>query len=361
MRARALIGCALLATGCDDLLQLQSIQPPPSLGNYMYRKPITVTEAGDQLDDFVVLVSIQADADLAAHAKPDGSDITFGDTMTEYASEPLSYGADGTLQIWVHVPTLPPGPTSFFMYYGGPPRTDMVLATWAGKYVSAWHLDDSGPFTHDSGMFAHDANEMYATAPASVPGIAGAARDFATSPVGQPMCALSTDFDFGTSSFAYSAWIYVTHAPAMIEAPMQKGGSSKGSPGFDFELTASSIGISLADMTQNPQITVGAGNLPLNRWTLIAASVDREIAMVHTYVDGVAELSASIANLGSLSDATKPLCLGGEPDGSFPYIGFLDEVRVIGKNLSADWFHLEYEMLVSPSNVLAIGPETRVR
>ena len=90
------------------------------------------------LVDFPVLVSRSGDADLAAHARPDGFDILFtdGDGTTKLSHQIESYDGAGNLVAWVKVPLLPTGADKLiFMYYGNPSSANQqsVNATWSQR------------------------------------------------------------------------------------------------------------------------------------------------------------------------------------------------------------------------------------
>ena len=55
--------------------------------NWLYRKPITIdhTLVEEDLTDFPILISLETDPDLTAHAQPDGDDLVF--TLDPFATQ----------------------------------------------------------------------------------------------------------------------------------------------------------------------------------------------------------------------------------------------------------------------------------
>src|SRR5687768_704636 len=96
------VALALLCSGCLEV-------PPDALGA-SYRKRLTIPAGSVMapLGDFPVLVRMEGDADLAAHAAPDGLDLAFRDA----AGELLAFERDhwdaggGDLLAWVKIPAL---------------------------------------------------------------------------------------------------------------------------------------------------------------------------------------------------------------------------------------------------------------
>jgi len=106
--------------------------------NWSYRRAIFIdhTKVVADLLDFPVLVSLIADAGLAAHARPDRWDVLFTDEdgTTKLSHQIESYNGAGNLVAWVKVPSLPSGADKLlFMYFGNASALDQqsVNDTWS--------------------------------------------------------------------------------------------------------------------------------------------------------------------------------------------------------------------------------------
>ena len=118
--------------------------------NWQFRKAVTIDAANvaGSLRDFPVLVSVAADADLAARALANGDDILFtsNDGSTKLAHE-IEYfnGTTGELRVWVKTDLSAGSDTVLYLYYGNgaaAPQQDPTNV-WDGSYVGVWHLDEA--------------------------------------------------------------------------------------------------------------------------------------------------------------------------------------------------------------------------
>ena len=165
------------ANGTDGTL------PGPSawLANATHRRTVAVSvgQVEGSHTNFPLLVQLAADADLAANAAADGSDVFF----TDGVGNPLDYeielfnAATGSLAAWVRLPVLnntQGGDVQ--MYYGGAAVTSPG-SVWENAYEGVWHLGESSSQIWDSG-----SQSSHGTAQGSVSsttGILGRGRQFA--------------------------------------------------------------------------------------------------------------------------------------------------------------------------------------
>ncbi len=120
--------------------------------SYACRKQIVVPARSveSDLEDFPLLVSHAADADLAARARADGADILFtaGDGVTQLSHEVERYvPSTGELAAWVRVPRLSTASdTILYLYFGQPASgpTQDPQAVWGSGYEAVWHLNEAG-------------------------------------------------------------------------------------------------------------------------------------------------------------------------------------------------------------------------
>jgi hypothetical protein len=120
---------------------------PPIAG---YRKSLTVesTLVPSTLTNFPVLVSLASDADLAAHAASDGTDIyiTRADGTTVCAHEIEKFdGATGELKLWFLANSLSSvSDTTFYLYYGdGATHEQDPRTLWANGYEQVLHMSEA--------------------------------------------------------------------------------------------------------------------------------------------------------------------------------------------------------------------------
>ncbi len=88
---------------------------------WKYRKPITVTNNGDQLKDFQIPVLLNASNFNYSRADPEGDDIRFLDENgTELAYWIEHWNGGGNSKIWVNVPSISNSTSYIWIHYGNP-------------------------------------------------------------------------------------------------------------------------------------------------------------------------------------------------------------------------------------------------
>ncbi len=143
--------------------------------------------------------------------------------------------------------------------------------------------------------------------------------------------------DFGTGSFTYSVWVYVTSSVGTWDMPWWKGGQCSGCNGYDIELGTGNWHASISDGGATyPRLAFGPEASFLGRWVYLATVVDRGTDEFRVYADGSFVTQMGIPGFGSLSN-TDSATLGNRDDGTNPLNGILDEVRVMSGVRSADW------------------------
>jgi Concanavalin A-like lectin/glucanases superfamily len=349
----------------DDLTDMQVViaDAPPGawLAGFTYRKGVVVTRPGTQaLQDFPVGIVFGSDADLAAHARPDGRDIvvTTGDAMTRLDSELVAFSNTGALELWARVPTLPAGATTLFVYYGGAATTTNPATVFpTARFKGVWHLSDANPAAAaDSTPANHTLASAGAAVPASISGVAGSARshDGIDDALAIPD-PVDGSLDVGTTSFSYSTWIKSTATVDDFDNPFFKGGTSTSNPGYcimtgNYNPWIGKLhdGTSFVEVNLSPTTTLGA-------WLHLVVVVDRSVspAKGRGYVNG-AMVSQIDVTLGSLS-TNRGLSLGAGSGGSL-YHGLIDETRIYASALTADWIATEYANLTA-SGFLGRGPQ----
>ncbi|NVB82094.1 MAG: hypothetical protein HOV81_27175 [Kofleriaceae bacterium] len=326
----------------------------PWLAGYMRRKPITITAPiSSTLTDFPVAIIEAADTQLGQAARGDGHDLVFtaADGTTILDHELVRYGgASGAVEAWVRIPSLAPAPTTIYLYYAGPERAPAGAATWPSKFAGVWHL---GAATTDSTSHDHPAlGPTPGKTPSLVDGIAGSARDYDgnddTLVIADPA---DGSLDFGTGSFSISLWAKVPQSQGMFDAPIAKGGSTSGDPGYCMLFGSGPWHIKIHDGSTYRDPVIGLETL--GEWVHVAAVLDRSAQQFLAYRDGAFATVEPTIGVGSLSSA-QPLILGVVDQA--PFRGSLDEVRISTGTLSADWIKAEHANLAT-STFVSIGDE----
>ncbi len=116
-------------------------------GFIQYGAPGFVPNAGENLNNFPVLLTLDASSIDYAAAQPDGSDLLFldDDHLTVLNYEIESWNTAGISYVWVQVPRIDALSTTdnIWMYYGDttPIAAPNASAVWAQNYVGVFHLN----------------------------------------------------------------------------------------------------------------------------------------------------------------------------------------------------------------------------
>jgi hypothetical protein len=344
--AAALAGCGFTppASSSDalgpDAMTTDTPDATAWLPGYDFRKKLEVTTGiTATLADFPVGIAV-TDADLAAHARSDGTDlvVTAGDGLAILDVELVRYDA-GEVELWARVPSLPPSTTPLYLYYGGA-ATASRSSTWGPQFAGVWHLSQPGPDAPDSTSHTNNLAPISQPAtPTDAAGIAGHARSLDgddSLDAGDPS---DGSLDFATASFSYTTWIFQTQVSGPFDMPFYKGGPSAGQPGYCLILGSGQWQAKVHDGTAFVDPSFGDEPSFANRWVHLAAVVDRATATFSVYADGAFVTSQSLAQLGEL-DTANPFAIGRGNDAAFR--GRVDEARIYNVALSADWIAAEH-------------------
>jgi hypothetical protein len=337
-----------------------------------YRKKITIdrTRVWGSHTNFPVLVSIDADADLAARAQKDGDDILFtsSDGTTKLSHEIESYmGNTGTLVAWVKLPTLTNTTnTEIYLYYGNTTSTSQQSATsvWTNSYQAVWHLNEvvndeaTGGSHSDSTSNALTASQYNNDETA---GKINRSQNFDGNDYTSRADTALLDMT-ASQDFTLSTWVSTTQAgvagtwPAMVRKVDDDGSPADG---YSFILhSGTSLPWYMEIYDGGSIYTSGGGNIADGNWHYIVGV--RSGATLIAFEDGnptntnPGGVSSDISNTYPLRMASN--CNTPNPNGLW-YTGKLDEVRVSKTARSADWVKTEYNNQNSPSSFYALGGE----
>ncbi len=328
--------------------------PQAWLAGASFRKPIVITP-GAALSDFPVGILEAADPELALHAQG-ALAVTADDALTVLDHELVALDpATGALELWVRVPSLGPAPTTLYLYYGGtPPAPGDPTATWSSLFAGVWHLSDAGMTARDSTGHHHDlAAPGPAQMPAPAAGIAGGARSYNGVADSLAVAPPQGSLDFASASFSYSMWVNVAASAGAFDAPLWRGGTSSGEPGYCFLIGTSGWLAKIDDGASYYDPSLGAPASFANQWTQLVGVVDRAAGTFTAFANGAMGEQQMTAGMGSLA-TTEPFDAGRPAIN--PFRGLADELRVYTAALSADWVAAEHANLTSPG-FIAIGAE----
>jgi hypothetical protein len=329
-----------------------------------FRKAITVQRnmvAGD-VTDFPVWIDLTSDADLAAHARPDHSDVYF----TDVTGAPIPYeitgwsSQTGKLQAWVRSAHLTPSmmtpdPNVTYVRFGGPtaPMASNGAAVFDNSFKAVWHLDDT------------TGADSTGTAPGTLAGVPPAAG------MGQLGSALV--FSDVTSAITFtnpltgggpstmSAWVNETPKGAGVYsyAIVIIGTANQNDARWFYSLFGGggdSIagGLYLDDDTPNGKV-VPTGTWHKLDWVLDGGNVS------HLYIDAAqADMKqlgtpTTAASTGVIANAPTPITDWAGPNGTMAFAGSLDEVRIANTDRSLNWLKIEYANQHKPSTFYMVG------
>ncbi|MBS1912499.1 MAG: DUF2341 domain-containing protein [Bacteroidetes bacterium] len=135
-RLRGLLVVAVLL--CVSGIGLNA-QCPGGLGPWLYRVPITISNAGGTLTNYFLLLKINTSTPIAASKmRADGGDLRFADANCNLMNFWVQNGMNSaTTNIWVKVPSIPTGNSTMYIYYGNSSatRTNQATDVWGNGII----------------------------------------------------------------------------------------------------------------------------------------------------------------------------------------------------------------------------------
>ena len=322
-----------------SFLNLKLTASPLPIGgwddDWSRRIRLTVNNSGqtENLNNFPLLVTLNAARITYADAKADGSDLRFTDAAGNLlAHEIESWNPSGTSHVWVRVPTITSGSTTdhIFLYYGNAAASSTAnpAALWSG-FGAVWHLNGNAA---DSTSNGNNGTQVNTTATAGRMGNSlafnGSAYVDVLNPVGLGI----------TGTLTGEAWIKINN-------PNQAGNprifDKKASP------WTSSAGYTLQYKPGQNNITGLGGGSDLLRAEPIDLNTDwHYLATVYNgngtgrvYLNGVDVTTDG--TVGQLVASATRFRMGQQTWGGEAWNGAIDEIRIHPAARSAAWIRAQ--------------------
>lgn len=322
---------------------------------YQYRQLITIprgTVASD-LTGFVVLVELTMPSGHVAT----GADFTFEDLNHNTLNWDLESYSSGSLIAWVQVNLYADQDKHFYCYYGNPTVTHYSGSSPWGSFTSVYHLQIQGNGTANEFVDVASGNDgtggggSTAQCPTQVAGNIGFGQQFSNDYISTIEDDLTT-----TSPLTVSAWVNIS-STASLRAVYSRG-QSYPVAGYGWQFILGHDGLRRGwvsiQTTLGTYSLFGVTQLPLNTWHYLSAQWIPGSG-IQIYVDGELDNSLVVTDSTLLGVAYGNQF--GRRDTSFNFFGIIDELHVIGSNLSETWIATEFANQSSPSTFYTVGIE----
>lgn len=326
--------------------------------DFAFRKAITIdtTAKGGNVTTAVgrvpLLVRLHSGNFTFDGESENGADVRF---VASDDKTPLNYQIEsfdpvlGVALVWVDVPQLAAdSQQQIWMYYGNPKAQggEKAGAVFDADYAAVYHFEEAaGTPPNDATAYANNAvgNDIL-----TADGIIGKAARFDGSKVVTLPGSVSLNVAEG-GSFTFSGWVKPDPMPAgraLLYARHQ--GEQKLLIGLENGVPF----VQLNDVTTPAGEAVKAGG-----WTHIAVTANG--SDIELYVDGrpYAKLDAKLPAM--TSQATLGGDIAGQTDGTVPFTGMLDEVRLSRVARSAALIAVDAQTQGAESKLLAYGTDEK--
>ncbi|MDJ0851268.1 MAG: DUF2341 domain-containing protein, partial [Myxococcota bacterium] len=335
-----------------------------------YRKAVTIDAslADADLTDFPVLVSLSADADLAALAQADGDDILFTTADgTKLAHEIENFdAATGALTVWVKTDVSSLNDTTLFLYYGNAAASDQQDAAnvWDSHFMGVWHLGDTPTGApgdvRDSTIHAnHGTTEGAMDAADSVVARVGRGLDFDET---NDLIRVqdSATLDSVADEATFEVWVWFDDASdGNHQIIMTSSNRFSATDGYEWASQGSGDHFFYPDaMTPDGNFNLGPNPFTDQQWHHLAATLDFATKEVEIYVDGtpMTFTSEGVPGMWTTLTSSDDWLWGGNPDRASRYFdGMMDEIRVSDVVRSEEWIRASAANQSNPSAYLTLG------
>ena len=331
--------------------------------NYLYKKSITIdhTKVNADESDFPIMVSV-TDTDLkvvgsGGHVQSSsGYDIIFYDSTesTQLKHQIEKYvSTTGKICFWVKIPSLSStDDTIIYMYYdyagiGGDLST---TDTWDSNYGMIYHMNETNTAVlNDSTSNNRDTTSRSAHAPTSTSGKCGDAINFSA---GDWYKFTYPNVFNGSNNYSIQLWLNADSVNALRYLLILNLGAAFNA--FVFGWAGNNAIINAVKRTS------GGWSAPIST-TALSASTWYKVTLTYNTVSGWAMYwntsSTTNATLSSIDVVSSENALGGIWDGSYTFLGKVDEVRFSSSTRTSNWIATEYNNQNAPSTFMAFGSE----
>ena len=313
--------------------------------------------------NFPMLISI-FDSDLHYHTQADGDDIAFAlnEIWLDHEIELFNKNYNSThaqLVSWVRVTSLSSSiDTNITMYYGNSTMSsrENPADVWSSDYCGVWHLHDN---FNDSTSNNNDGTNYEST---NTAGFMGDAQNFDGI---NDRIRIPASQTLNTSSLTASVWIYPKGSATKLgyivsdynwdDSPDYKryaiflSNGSNQIRGYGFKTDGSNINV------------VDDSDIGLNQWHFVHLTISS--TTISLYLDGSLIQARYDFSGGLQQKGIKPIDIGDEiecGDGSNPFNGIIDEVRISNISHSAYWIATEYNNQHDPNSFYSVGSGQKV-
>lgn len=136
-----------------------------------------------------------------------------------------------------------------------------------------------------------------------------------------------TDFDLGSQDWTIEFWLYTSVANQVAGIFNNQTGSDASQYPYNFGLNNGKLCLFGYNSTGNlAYVLFEVATLPLNTWNFIA--FQRQDTVITLYLNGVSVGTANLTSGESLYWDFSPINIGAYNDGSYPFNGWIDDVRI---------------------------------
>ena len=289
-----------------------------------------------------------------------GGDLRFADADGNILAHEIdTWNTSGESLVWVKVPTLTAA-TKITAYYGNdlpcPASADSV---WDSGYVGVWHLGQSGlPLTESTGV-TKPFSGLVGSVNYAASGIAGGAVDFPGTDVTTRLKASDDDDLDGFDSFTFEVWTKRNVQTGLNTVLSRRINGNTKNNAYVWQQWNDQNGIcyfTIGSGSANTQIVKSTDVFPaMGVWAHSAVVRDTDNKAIRAYLDGVSYESGCDYCGDQICNAATELWLGGmqgysddpsaNPNGSRPFIGLIDELRISRVARSADWIKATHDTI----------------
>lgn len=271
----------------------------------------------------------------------------------------------GEVIMWVKVPSLADGYVIYLAYGDAALSSNgSSNATWNSNFKGVWHLPDGTTLTAldstSSGLNGTNNGVVV-----SAGKIAGGGRWDTNGDNISTANNAATSFTGASSKFTLQAWVNVeAGAPDSFSCFIAKW-SATNSRQYEFGWVPASGAIGIQMSTSGSggtlNVTTTGAFVSAGTWVLCHVTVDIGADVFLIYASGVARTTTGSAATGALFASTSTVLLGSAKEGTDDrFRGLLDECRIIGDVMTANWITTDFNNQSAPGTFAVLGTEVTV-